>query len=762
MRGPASTGGAGAGSWVLLPTLVVRSAGFPWDLLDTLVWPRTACAVEEVCAAREALRELAARALPTGRLSRGQTARLRNLRPLGPDAPLAAEWLAAWNGLAERLAATEEELAAAREADTAGAAGALRTLTADPRFRDAVVCSHPGVHRDLCAADGREPGTRLRRQIAAYAQRFAAKCETMSFFGPVNYALLDRAQPLTEPEWEGGGTCPQRRAFPAAWIWDALRARYLADPERAARLVPRRKTLRRAESALRGEPAALRVHEAADGRRTLGEIGRAAGLSPSEAARALAVALERGVLGCDALPADTDPDPVRALLARSPRDPGLRAVAELLDRFPAAAPGDKAALLAELPALAGAERGPAADRGKFYNDRSPVHEAAVGSLRLTVGGALAEDLRTRVPAALDALALAARRTRQAANRALARSLGSGTFPLTRVVREHSAFPVTPDPWFTEVVAAAVAESPGAADIDLAPALAAAPRLPVGSPADCLPVLCSVDVMVAASSLADYRPGSTPLVVGDVHDAPLLTPWALQFHPRGAELVAERDRALAAVLGPVQALSVVARRSTGLPPLRFPGRLLELGAVRGPGERVCLDELFVVSDGRRARLRARGVPGELHFHNGELDSPLHTALALPRLRPPVLPDVPYLPRLRHGSVVLARRRWRLDADVLGEALGAADPVERVTRLRERTRSAGMPRAFFAKAPHERKPVYVDTAAPLLVDGLARLARGAERVYATEVLPGPDALWLRAGQRRHAAELRCVYLERGARR
>jgi hypothetical protein len=269
-------------------------------------------------------------------------------------------------------------------------------------------------------------------------------------------------------------------------------------------------------------------------------------------------------------------------------------------------------------------------------------------------------------------------------------------------------------------------------------------------------------MVALDDLARYREGVTPLVLGDIHDTALLTPWALQFHPRADSLLALRDREIQRVLADVRALNVIARRSTGLPPLRLPGPLVELGTVSGDAHRIWLDDLYVESDGERAVLRAAGEPGELFLHNGELESAVHTAFALPRIRPPRLPDIPYVPRLRWGNVVLSRQRWLLDHAELRACFQPESAVGRLTRLRAYLRRTGVPPAFFAKAHGHRKPVYVDAASPLLSSGLAKLAESGTRLAATEVLPGPGQLWLRDGTARFAAELRCVYLRPGDRR
>ncbi|GAA2904165.1 hypothetical protein GCM10020220_111720 [Nonomuraea rubra] len=79
------------------------------------------------------------------------------------------------------------------------------------------------------------------------------------------------------------------------------------------------------------------------------------------------------------------------------------------------------------------------------------------------------------------------------------------------------------------------------------------------------------------------------------------------------------------------LNVISRRSNGVPPLELPGPVLELGGVAADPRRrrVGLDELYVHSDGQRAVLHAKGMEEPLLLHNGEHDTALHTAFALPQ-------------------------------------------------------------------------------------------------------------------------------------
>ena len=64
----------------------------------------------------------------------------------------------------------------------------------------------------------------------------------------------------------------------------------------------------------------------------------------------------------------------------------------------------------------------------------------------------------------------------------------------------------------------------------------------------------------------------------------------------------------------------------------------------------------------------------------------------------------------------------------------------------------------RSPEEVKPVYVDWSAPVLVEMLARLSRQAAWLSLSEMLPGPDELWLRdAAGASYVCELRCIAVD-----
>ncbi|TYR62713.1 lantibiotic dehydratase [Streptomyces parvus] len=763
--------------WQLLPTFVVRTAGFPWHLVEQLGYEKSRRLATELTALEETATALGATAAPRSRLPRSAKSRLRNLRPLPADAPFPADWLEQWNEATGQLEHAAQQYAATVEAEAPEVLDAMTQMVSDPRFLDAVVCSSPAAYRELRKG---LRGARLRRQAASYAQRFAAKCETMSFFGPINYGQVNPAQPQQATwNWDGYEAVPGRRAFTAARATHRIQEAILCDAAVVARLVPRRKTW----LAVPGTGLTSRLVRSADGTATVAGLATALGAELPAAVAAFRVAVDRGLITHQWCPPATVADPVAWLSGRLAEQPDglnpalrslVRETGEVLERYPAAEPMDKIGLQTRITELlAGAvpadtqplrQQDQPTVRSRFYNDRVIIHEAAVGTLDLTLGADAAHDLRHAVAPLLDLLAHDAELTRHQSNSVVAERLGAGRTPLLTAMKQCADLPYERSTWLPDRIREAVVAAPeGTSDLDLRDLddLAGAPGGPEELKSPGAPVMCSVDVMIETAGLEDYRAGETSLVLGDIHDAALLTPWALQFHPDGGRLREERDDAISRVLGTQQAVTVIARRTTGLPPLEFPGLVLELGGTseRQDAPRIGLDALYVESDGQRATLRADGLDAPLMFHNGELDTAFHTAFALPRIRRPHLPRLPHVPRLRRDNVLLSRRRWTVDSaevTAIGAASGDADRIRAAARL---CAVRSLPDTFFAKSENERKPIYVDTASPSLLDCLIRLAATAKQLVLSEVTPGPATSWLHHGESRCAAELRCVYL-RGA--
>lgn len=111
----------------------------------------------------------------------------------------------------------------------------------------------------------------------------------------------------------------------------------------------------------------------------------------------------------------------------------------------------------------------------------------------------------------------------------------------------------------------------------------------------------------------------------------------------------------------------------------------------------------------------------------------------------VPGIDRWPRFTTGRLVLFRRRWTLSPGEPPED-GAAFFAE-VARWRRRH---GIPRHVFVHTTADLKPFYVDLESPLFVDLLRRALAGEATLHLTEMLPGPDEMWVRDGRGRYATE------------
>ncbi|MFD7660145.1 lantibiotic dehydratase [Actinosynnema sp. NPDC059797] len=752
--------------WSLHRHTVVRSTGFPIALVHGLREPRLAQAVEEVVDAEDAVLALGRRdgldareldALREG-LDRGSF-RLDRARVDDPS----------W------VAAVSAHRRARRGAQRIGAAGRerpspVRALADDPRLREALAVSNPRIFADVLRNPDR---AQVVNQLASFAQRVSTKNETLSFFGPISYGVVDPAAPSgVRVAWDGPHVLRARRAHAAAWVVSALADAVAFDPVVAPWLVlrPRNRGLSRWSGAADELPA--RLLAAVDGRSTLAVLARRLDAEPAEVIAAAAALCRLGLVTHPVDPPVTAPDPLGHLVTAAAGVPGgavpagkVAELARLRDRFcddDAMAKADRhTRFLDAVHRIApDAKPGDAVD-GQFYTDRTPLREECAGSVDLEVGGEHATELLARCAPALDFLAVVAHRRRTAARRRLARALGARTVPLWKVVVAAHALVQPADTELDALVAEAVAAAGDATEVDLAAHPGPAALL-TGGAAGGEAVATTVDVMVAAPDVAAWTAGAYRVVLGDVHDSVLLTDWALQFHPDAARVRMERDCAIADAFGPVPALTVLGGRRTGIPPLELPGPVVEVSGTSGRAGSwaVDLDDVTVRSDGVDARLWCDSLGGEVALHNGELDTLVQTAFGPLRLRAPRLRTGPHTPRLTWGAAVVQRRRWEVDTAEVA-SIGAADDLRvllAATRLRRRH---GLPAAVFAHLPGVRKPMYADLAGPALLRAVARAATRVDQRSTTvvsEMLPAADELWLAGPRGAHTAELRCLFTRR----
>ncbi|MFF5177242.1 lantibiotic dehydratase [Micromonospora sp. NPDC000316] len=277
-----------------------------------------------------------------------------------------------------------------------------------------------------------------------------------------------------------------------------------------------------------------------------------------------------------------------------------------------------------------------------------------------------------------------------------------------------------------------------------------------------PAMCSPDVMVIAGSTDAVARGEFQVVVGDAHATEenlshgMFSPHLHHHRPAYAERIVRGYQGLAEADEVVVDVTQTHRNATFV---RSELPCPDLEALdRSPGrdrEVLRFHDLVVVPGDRGLRLQ--------HQPTGRYLRMMAPPLAWCRLpvnpmdifafpsRVTALAAAPgrgHIPRLVTGRVVLQRETWRLPIeDLRGTDLNTGFLTTQRTRRR-----LELPQHVYVKIPGQPKPVYCDLDSPILVRSLVGLLPPTGEIEVSEMLPGPDDLWLTTPEGRHTSEVR----------
>jgi len=791
---------AGILRWRLHPTVLLRSAGFPFEMVAGLADPALAVATrrrrrlrDEAVDARSALLEGAEpllweavesgtttksavlnvlRDLRRGRPPRGQGVDL--LRSCGA-AGAYEEWERAHEGSVAATAAEEALHRAALELTYERVAERCD----DPRVEEAVFLSNPTVHTRLYAPGAtldrvRAGETRRRAERVAlrtahrYLRRLAVKCDMTSFFGPVLFAELDAG---ADERLTVGTPAGEEVAVDAsAWLAREL-ARGAARGRPATAPIGRRDPLWRIDGdslvrTLDGKrravaPAALAFWCALEPDRAPEEVARRAGIEP-DVVPALIAELRGTIVPAPEVPA-TSLWALRDLVRAAPWDPAARALLEQVESFAAAPWPERRLRFLEIEATVsrlGLE--PRRHAGQHYADRLVLHEERTSpwSERVRVGREPLEALRRGLDAVLPAMFLAALLEREDARVALREVLGGRERPLIEIVGADLQAPRPRRDALTACLAEVLERAPRSTDeadggrvavIELAGetfARAIEPlwKLVAAEPDDQLACLPGLDLLAAGPGLAPAA-----WILGECHDdsSTIFGGTNAALHSAAPGLWKGFLDELTALVDTARLASVVSRRRNKNVTPELPGLSIELTgrSVKPRAEVAPIAEVLVAADGRAVTHAGR----RFALYPGDLSSTVHRALALPSVVPLALDTSDSTPRVVLGGLVLQRARWRVELpDPAGGDIATWRDVQDLRA------DLGWPRHVFVRHPAEPKPLHVDLDDPLAVLELRRLGSGT--LLVTEMLPRGDSLWWSPDARARVAELRVACLMR----
>ncbi|WP_342374572.1 lantibiotic dehydratase family protein [Myxococcus stipitatus] len=751
--------------WTLGDVFVLRHAGFPFDWLESLgVSDAVVEEARQLLADERALVEVVRAQGDDSGSQALQDALERGLRPtLKPKHdPSLRESL-------ERYLARRESLQERYAQERAALRPRLRERAADPAIQEAVFLSSPAMFDNVWArylrGDERKDTSdarRVERQVYTYLQRFCAKNETTSFFGPISYGERTDEDGFDVRTVPSGDT--RRRTFFSFWAVTEL-----------ARAVGRERSVR-AHLPLRLNP----LFTVTPGRAACEALKLDVPLSesaerllavlkdhptPAAAAKVLGSAVEdversalplvKGALllwGLPFRPNDfTTFESVRDAVAALPSELEARTrwlekldtLARLKAGFESADLSRRRVLLLELESHFTQATGKPARRGdgQVYADRLILYEEASSPFRLRFGRRFTEELEAALTGPLELSAAYGEKVQRGFREQVRDALGADERPLGLLDYAVRLRPDQVSGSRFSPVPPVLLDEDGARHRAL-PVDFLGASTPGGRYA--LPDVC----------LAAKRDGAGfEVMLARVHHHLLLRSWLSVFFPSRERYSAvasrwlEADPAARGLVG----LSI-RRRNKGF--YVFPGRRLVYS----------VSDVLDVEEGALTPSDVKVVPTpqgpelvDLHGERLHLYLPLDdfssyppfAALAHPQvLHAPLRTKGSHLPRLSVGGAVYQRERWELSSARLAKASG----FDLFLAAQRERQERGWPRFVFMRSSKERKPYLIDTSSPFALDLLSHLSREAERLSVEEMYPAPEQLWLRDSRGRYTCELR----------
>ncbi|HWN67284.1 MAG TPA: lantibiotic dehydratase, partial [Haliangium sp.] len=339
--------------------------------------------------------------------------------------------------LEERRASAPERASAWERADAelAGelhaARVALRDMMLEPRVQEAIFLSSAEFYRNLTQhmerpLEERKSRSRQKEKTAAkYIQRFCAKNETISFYGPLAWGKVDRASGVGLTCEPGAGSqISSRRVSFEHWAVHRLAKIISRDPDVAPQLAPQLSATCHVEGATLFYPVARQteldarkraVIERCDGKTAWAEIIDGLGEHPAfvgDGPTPLEVAqelLDLRILTREILIPTVVMNPEQELLARVSAlseparerwEPRLRALCEAAQRFAGAALAERIEIFAALGHQYRELTGDAPSRreGEMYAARTLLYEDCERNVRdLVMGEPIARRLESVAP-----------------------------------------------------------------------------------------------------------------------------------------------------------------------------------------------------------------------------------------------------------------------------------------------------------------------------------------------------------------------------
>ncbi|SFP03817.1 Lantibiotic dehydratase, C terminus [Pseudomonas sp. NFACC24-1] len=115
------------------------------------------------------------------------------------------------------------------------------------------------------------------------------------------------------------------------------------------------------------------------------------------------------------------------------------------------------------------------------------------------------------------------------------------------------------------------------------------------------------------------------------------------------------------------------------------------------------------------------------------------------------------RIWLGRALYKRASWLFSSDQLPQVKTSIDDLNHILQWRAWAVAQGLPRYAFIKIDSEPKPIFLDFDNPLSLDGISNALQSANQVKFSEMRPCPEELWLEQAQGRFCCEIRTTFFQ-----
>lgn len=791
--------------WQLLPYFLLRSTGFPFDYLERLTFHHTVEELESLFVHEEerdhlqtALEALLRadndpKSLKLKRYCRRYVQRQCEVLLDEENRSILSlelyQAIAQWNEKIQALHMREAKARAAFAQELPEQRKNLFVLAEDEKIQEALWLSSPqvvehGLIPYLQYWNIAQRPSKVRhfeRQFISYLQRLCAKNETTSFFGPLNYG--DFSQPVRKAPRSGPGARYVQKSVVRLAFWgvQALEHEIAQDVLVFAYLKPVMSPLVQLDAQLKYVTlgAKHRVHLssdtvrlllAIDGKRNVFDLADALHSTYEQITEELQRLLQSHLISMYPGVPVTNERPLEWLIewccqlpatcqARSRWIAVLSELKQLQDNFVVSGFAERKVILTKVEAIVQGVTDKDARRngGSFYADRLLLYEECLGGVSpFSVGSKCEEELLKQLKPVLMLYAqhssFLQKELQKYGTELLYRLAVDGRVPflqfLSSDVHKDTTF-LPPKSPVQMAIEQQLCDHVHDHQVQLDPQLLDT----VLTDVDEDPFITSPDVMVLARNETALYNGDFQVVVSECHDTLMIWGWALHLHAQRTLVESAAQHLLRKALGSRIVANVLTSKRVKIVPFEYPGPTIEIVAKSEQPEkqRISIGDVQTKVDNGIPMLDAPQWH-DLRLYNGELLTLAHAIFALPRVVPPTIDMGTHTPRITLGTTIIQREKWQFSCEYLKKEKYQGDSFELMRDILRVFRQHHMPRYLYVNAASEPKPVYIDTHNYFLLELLHYLLEKNTALTFSEMLPGPEQLWLKSEAGSFCSELR----------